>query len=110
MRRALIVAVMAAVFGVPVMFSRPVFASPPDAAALPDVVQTPANTDTAGIVPCPAADAPALAAGSVCCQRNGGLCGCRHGKPVCCDSRPGGDSCSCRGDGVQPEAVVIDAL
>jgi hypothetical protein len=46
---------------------------------------------------CPVGRQPFPAAGAGCCQRQGGVCGCRNGTPKCCNGTIG-DGCSCRGD------------
>jgi hypothetical protein len=52
---------------------------------------------------CASVDGVVVARGG-CCQRNGGICGCRNGQARCCDGRPG-VGCSCQGDSTPPEEL-----
>jgi hypothetical protein len=73
--------------------------------ALPSVVPRPVPADISSGAPAPSPDAgactigrePFAVAGAGCCQRQGGVCGCRNGTPKCCNGAPG-DGCKCRGD------------
>jgi hypothetical protein len=103
MKRALLVMVIA-VLTAPVGTWHPVVAAAPAAAALPTdtpsetSTTTGATSDSSG---CALPDGSALAPGSAlaaargCCQRQGGVCGCRDGRPKCCDGTIGAE-CSCR--------------
>ena len=60
--------------------------------------------DVSDSVPCSAGDTSLVAASGGCCQRQGGICGCRNGKARCCDGTPG-VGCSCRGDSTPSEEL-----
>ena len=94
MKRALIVTLISGALALSTALPIPVFAG--EAAPVPD--------SAADSTPCTLRDGPSLAIGDGCCQRQGGLCRCRDGRPTCCDGLPGA-GCSCRGDSSVPEAV-----
>src|SRR5258706_3722484 len=73
-------------------------------AAEPTAATAPAPEATPDSIQCPPLDGSRLAIGGACCQRQGGLCRCRGGRPVCCDGSPG-VGCSCRGDSPTPDVV-----
>jgi hypothetical protein len=76
--------------------------------ALPAGVASPVAAATPEPTPAPAREAPdapscalgpesaVLLAGSACCQREGGMCGCRDGKARCCNGTA--STCACRAD------------
>ena len=100
MKRAVIVALISGALTLSALVL-PVFGveSPPPA---PEPVLTPDPvTDS---TPCAVRDASVVAASRGCCQRHGGICGCRGGNAKCCDGTPGG-ACACRGDSTPPEEL-----
>lgn len=60
--------------------------------------------DVSESAPCSVGDPSLVAASGGCCQRQGGICGCRNGKARCCDGTPGA-GCSCRGDSTPSEEL-----
>lgn len=98
MKRALIVTMIAGALALPSALPLPVYG------AEPLVVAAPAPEATSDSTPCTLRDGSLLAIGDGCCQRRGGLCRCRDGKPTCCDGSTGA-GCSCRGDSPTPEAA-----
>jgi len=98
MKRALVVTVISGALALSSVLPLPhlVF----DAAAL----DVPAPEATSDSTPCASRDGSLLAIGVGCCQRRGGLCRCRDGKPTCCDGSLGA-GCSCHGDSPMPDAV-----
>jgi hypothetical protein len=65
-------------------------------AAVLAVPTVPAPSSTADMSSCLAPDRLQVAQAG-CCQRQGGVCGCRGGTPKCCNGTMGG-GCSCRQD------------
>jgi hypothetical protein len=93
MRRALIVKLIVGAFALSATLAVPAFGEEPT--SVPDpVADTPA---------CPSANGLLVAAGSGCCQRQGGVCGCRGGGIRCCDGSA--SSCSCRDNSTPPEEL-----
>ena len=103
MSRALIVTVIAGVLALPTALAQPVVAGSPLA------VTAPTPEATSDFSACTVREGPVLAAGNGCCQRQGGVCGCRNGTPRCCDGTTGA-GCSCRADGPVPEGAFTEAL
>lgn len=75
------------------------------AAAATAATAEPSRTEPAAVAPlepCPPGvqDARlAQVASTDCCKDQKGICGCRAGKIVCCDSKPSTHpGCTCRGD------------
>ena len=99
MKRALIVTVISGVLALSAVLPVPAFGEKSLTVPAPDT-----GTDP---TPCTLVGGPPLAVGDGCCQRQGGLCRCRSGRPVCCDGSPG-TGCSCRGDSPVPEPVFTE--
>jgi hypothetical protein len=98
MKRALIATMIAGAFALSTTLPLPVFGGEPMPVPLPlpDAV---GETTT-----CPLADGTlVVAAGGGCCQRQGGVCGCRGGNARCCDGSPG--ACRCRDNSTPPEEL-----
>jgi len=106
MKRALIVAVITGVFVAPIGIWQPVVAAAPTV-AVPPRGTPPENAKAEGTSgsDCALPNGSALAAASGCCQRHGGICGCRNGAPKCCDGTIGAD-CSCRANTPPSETDV----
>jgi hypothetical protein len=110
MKRTLIVAVIAGVFAFPTAVRHPVVASPLTAGVPAGTAAAESKAEaTSDSVPCMSRNGSLLAAGAGCCQRHGGVCGCRDGTPKCCDGTIG-DGCSCRADSPLPTTDFAEAL
>jgi len=96
MKRAMILTVIAGALALSTALPFPASGAELLAVAPP----APEDTDSTA---CTLRDGPRVAA-SGCCQRQGGVCGCRGGKAKCCDGTPG-TGCSCRGDSTTPEEL-----
>jgi hypothetical protein len=92
MKRALIVTVIASVLALPSALPRSVPADIPSGAS-GSMLEAPSAESGA----CTVGREPVPVAGAGCCQRQGGVCGCRNGTPKCCNGVIG-DGCACRGD------------
>jgi len=101
MKRALIVTLISGALALSTALPLPVFGTEPLASPAP------APGATLDSTPCRLGDRPSLAVGDGCCQRQGGLCRCRNGRPTCCDGSPGA-GCSCRGDSPLSEPVTTE--
>jgi hypothetical protein len=102
MKSALIVTVISGALVLSSSLPRPVLE------AAPLDVSAPAPEAAFDSTPCSSRDGSLLAIGNGCCQRRGGLCRCRDGKPTCCDGTVG-SGCSCRGDSPMPDAISSEA-
>jgi len=95
MKRALIVTMIAGAFALSTALLLPAFGGEPTPVPSPDAV---GETTT-----CPLGDGTLVMAAGGCCQRQGGVCGCRGGNARCCDGSAGG--CSCRDNSTPPEEL-----
>lgn len=93
MKRALIVSVIAGAIALSATLAYPATGEEP--APVPDAV--------AETTACPNGDGLLVAAGGGCCQRQGGVCGCRGGAVRCCDGSAG--ACRCRDNSTPPEEL-----
>ena len=98
MKRTLILTLTAGALALSAALPLPVFGAEPLATSAPGPESTTDSTT------CTLRDGPLVAASGGCCQRQGGVCGCRGGKAKCCDGTPG-TGCSCRGDSTTPEEL-----
>jgi hypothetical protein len=97
MKRALIVALISGALALSSALPSVVGAAPLDLPA-------PAPEATLDATPCPPVDGPSMAAGGGCCQRQGGICGCRGRQAKCCNGTMS-DGCACRGNSPSLEFV-----
>lgn len=103
MKRSVLAMVITGVLALPTALPYPIVA------ASPLDVPPPASEATSGALPCSGNDGLLLLAQAGCCQRQGGVCGCRNGKPKCCNGTMG-NGCPCRGNTPDHEATFIEAL
>jgi hypothetical protein len=90
MKRFLIVMVIGGVLALPTPALQLVDAAAPPASPAP----TPEASSQSS--PCALPNGALLAAMPGCCQRQGGVCGCRNGTAQCCNGAR--DACPCRAD------------
>ena len=69
----------------------------------------PGSDATSSALPCSASDRLLALGQSGCCQREGGVCGCRNGTPKCCNGTMG-SGCRCRGNTADLEVIPIDVF
>ena len=98
MTRALIVALVSGIIVAPVAV--PSQALGDDALA----VRAPAPDATPGASACTTGEGQNVAQAQGCCQRQGGLCRCRQGTPICCDGSAG-MGCRCRDGAPLPDGA-----
>jgi hypothetical protein len=103
MKRLVLAIVITGVLALATALPHPVVAG-----ALRDAA-TPTSEATSGALPCSDSDGVLLLAQAGCCQRQGGVCGCRNGTPKCCNGTMG-NGCPCRGNTTDNEATFIEAL
>jgi hypothetical protein len=79
----------------------------PVVAESPREASVPTSDATSAAVPCSDSERLLVLGQSGCCQREGGVCGCRNGTPKCCNGTMG-SGCRCRGNTAGHEAIFID--